>query len=142
MPRGITVCPEWQIYKVYEAWCLSTFEVGKTIDRIDNDKSYSPENCCWATNSEQQRNSRHDTPKRKERTLKRIAGIVAYTASIYGDVATRTEKMCPSCNTKKPCSEFGANKSSADGLGSYCKLCKRQYENARNVGRRKSNENL
>ena len=60
----INLCAEWLDFRTFEQWALSHgYRQELSIDRIDNLKGYGPENCRWATRSEQNKNRRM-TPKR------------------------------------------------------------------------------
>ena len=58
--RGITVCEEWKNnFIAFYEWAMTNgYSDNLSIDRIDNDKGYSPDNCRWATLTEQMRNTR------------------------------------------------------------------------------------
>lgn len=57
--RGIRVCAEWDEFPDFEAWALANgYRDDLSIDRIDNDKGYSPDNCRWADALTQSRNRR------------------------------------------------------------------------------------
>ena len=58
--RGVTVCFEWMEFNNFCLWAIDNgYQDGLTLERIDNDKSYCPGNCRWATIEEQSKNKRN-----------------------------------------------------------------------------------
>lgn len=57
--RGITVCDEWlHDSEAFKRWALSNgYAKGLEIDRIDNNRGYSPDNCRWVTKTQNARNT-------------------------------------------------------------------------------------
>jgi hypothetical protein len=85
--RGIRVCEEWKANKLaFFEWAFTNgYAENLTIDRKDNSKGYSPENCRWITYQEQNNNRRsnhHETINGETRTIaewSRISGIAQTT---------------------------------------------------------------
>lgn len=87
--NGITVCDEWANGKEghdnFVRWALANgYKAGLSIDRIDNNKGYSPDNCRWVTRNIQNAN-------RKPRNNTGVLGVYKssdadnYTAVICVD---------------------------------------------------------
>lgn len=58
--KGIAVCEEWQNdFQSFFGWSMTNgYSDGLTIDRINGDGDYSPENCRWVTMTVQNRNKK------------------------------------------------------------------------------------
>lgn len=76
--RGITVCDEWlNDFQAFYDWAMQNgYADNLTLDRIDNDKGYSPDNCRWVNIKTQQNNRRNNhyiTYNGKTQTLQQWA---------------------------------------------------------------------
>ena len=74
--KGIKVCDEWlNDFNKFKEWALNNgFKRHLTIDRIDNSKGYSPDNCRWVTQSfntaHNTRNKSNEMLEQKGKTIK------------------------------------------------------------------------
>ena len=62
--RGITICDSWRCdFPAFRDWALANgYSDDLSIDRIDNDKGYGPDNCRWADRITQRANQREHKP--------------------------------------------------------------------------------
>lgn len=85
--RGITVCDEWKnSYESFRNWAYANgYNDTLSLDRIDNNKGYSPQNCKWSTFLEQERNRRnvikitYNGETKTAQEWSEIVGIKAHT---------------------------------------------------------------
>ena len=103
--RGITMCQEWMDSpQAFVDWSLANgFSSELQLDRIDNDKGYSPDNCRWVTARENIRNRSNSviTPtiagqakflyQHKEITIKDIADYFGVNKSTMANVLAPNE---------------------------------------------------
>ena len=79
--RGIKVCDRWKDFENFYS-DMGDRPPGKTLDRINVDDDYSPENCRWVTWKEQarnKRNSRKETHNGQEKPISEWAEIYGIT---------------------------------------------------------------
>lgn len=73
--RGIKVCESWLEFDGFYEDMFSSWSKGLEIDRIDNNSGYWPDNCRWATRSQNCQNTRSTKLSHEE---------VAYIRSMRG----------------------------------------------------------
>lgn len=95
--RGITICDEWMGndgIENFEQWALSHgYKKGLTIDRIDNDKGYSPDNCRWVDMKTQSNNKRNNLYLEMNGKTQTLSQWCEEYGVPYGRVEARITKM-------------------------------------------------
>lgn len=78
--KGLSVCKQWSSFPAFREWAMSNgYDESLEIDRKDNTKGYSPDNCRWATRSQQMQNTRKQSGRNKTSKYKGV-GYVAHCA--------------------------------------------------------------
>lgn len=85
--KGVVMCDEWKNgYKIFEEWALSNgYKEGLTIDRIDSNGNYCPDNCRWITLSENSKRANYGRQKNFSK-LGCIVGIYNKKAIIFDNI--------------------------------------------------------
>ena len=78
--RGVEICSEWlNDFLAFKEWSLfHGYRDDLTIDRIDNDKGYSPENCRWVTCKDQANNMRSNHSETIDGVTKNLSEWAEY----------------------------------------------------------------
>lgn len=92
--RGIAICQEWNdSFESFRDWAISNgYQDGLSIDRIDVNGNYCPENCRWSTASEQCRNTRVNHLLTFNGKTQPIASWADETGIDYYTLSKRIEK--------------------------------------------------
>lgn len=88
--RGITVCKEWaKSFIAFRGWALKNgYAENLSIDRMDSNGNYCPENCRWVTAKQQSNNTRRNvfiTYKGKTKTVSEWAEITGIKKETLAD---------------------------------------------------------
>lgn len=85
--RGIIICDRWRVFDNFRDDMLGSYRENLSIERLDNDGNYTPDNCKWATREEQNWNKRmHKLTREKVQEIrnKYQLGIGRRLAREYG----------------------------------------------------------
>jgi hypothetical protein len=89
--RGITICEKWSDFSLFVS-DMGERPKGFTLERLDNDKGYSPDNCKWASRKEQARNRRSSRILEINGIEKCLAEWCEFYNLQYGTVLARINK--------------------------------------------------
>lgn len=89
--RGISVCERWHKFVNFLA-DMGERPEGKTLDRIDTNGPYSPENCRWATVGEQGSNRRSNRKFTAFGLTANLTQWAEFTGLSHGTISARLRK--------------------------------------------------
>lgn len=88
--RGIKVCDEWHSIEIFGDWAEKNgYRVGLTLDRIDPDGDYCPENCRWATRKQQANNRRNTIYVTIDGVTKTLSQWADFSSITFSTIANR-----------------------------------------------------
>jgi hypothetical protein len=88
--RGIKVCDEWHSVDAFGEWAEKNgYKVGLTLDRIDTDGDYCPENCRWATRKQQANNRRNTIYVTIDGVTKTLSEWADFSGITFSTIANR-----------------------------------------------------
>lgn len=136
------ICERWRSWKTFLA-DMGPRPPGLTLERIDNEQGYSPDNCRWATRHEQNLNRRNTLWIRafglqgQLRDWHHLLGIAP--ATLYSRIKAGMDpeqalllrrSRASSKLSGEPIDHSGHDfRLRRDGSGSYCRTCKNQNQN-------------
>lgn len=92
--RGVSVCQEWNSFDVFGKWALENgYNDSLSIDRIDCDGDYNPQNCRWADNSVQSNNRRCNHYITIGDDTLSLSEWCKKLGKVYGTVRSRINKL-------------------------------------------------
>lgn len=97
--RGISVCDEWKnSFQAFHDWAMSHgYADNLTLDRIDVNGNYCPENCRWITIQEQQRNKRDNVRVAFDGRVKTVAEWAeefnCHSSAVYREILKREGRL-------------------------------------------------
>lgn len=104
--RGISVCEEWQKFENFFDWATrSGYSEDLSIERIDVNKGYSPDNCMWADTKQQARNktdSKFITVNGESKTIIEWSEITHIPASYLYNHKRKGENVADIISGKTP----------------------------------------
>lgn len=88
--RGISVCDDWRDPQRFFEWAASSgYQSSLTIERIDVNSGYCPENCTWVFNEVQSHNTRRNVFVTINGETKHLAGWAKHFGIKWPTVASR-----------------------------------------------------
>lgn len=93
--RGITICKEWLDYNVFVNWAINNgYSDNLSIDRIDVNGNYEPNNCRFVNNIVQANNTRRNNKVYYKGELKTIAEVARISGINYRTLHNRITRGC------------------------------------------------